>query len=173
MATVPISIQDGSILIEGSVDNQDIVFIVDTGDAIGPVFNEADAASLNLPNDGPLNVSGAGGAVEIYATKASIHLGGLVFENEPGAVDTNLEGPSLLGLPFFIKQGGVLAFDFANGTLTVGTSHVAKRHRRVAEVLEQWIHSEDVIVADDISEVVEDAELQLGIESIQEATKDK
>src|SRR5437899_2010176 len=129
MATVPISIQQDSILVQGSVNGQDVLFIVDTGDAVGPVFNANDAVQLNLPNEGPLNVSGAGGAVEIYATQASIHLGGLVFENESGAVDTNLNGPSLLGLPFFIKQGGVLAFDFAHGTLTVGSSGIAKQRR--------------------------------------------
>jgi hypothetical protein len=143
LATVPIEIQNGSILVHASVDSKDVIFIVDTGDAVGPVFNAADATMLNLSNLGELSVSGAGGAVQIYSTKADVSLGGIVFTQEDGAVDTNLQGPSLLGLPFFVKQGGVLTFDFHNATLTFASSHVAKHHRRVAELLEQWIHEGD------------------------------
>jgi hypothetical protein len=146
MATVPIEVQNNSISVKAAVNGQDVDFVVDTGDAVGPVFNSDDAAKLNLPDNGPINVSGAGGAVQIYATQATIGLGGLQFENEPGAVDSNLQGPSLLGLPFFIKQGGVLAFDFANNTMTVGSQHVAKHHRRIAELLEEWTHVGDAEV---------------------------
>ena len=146
MATVPIQVEGNSILVQGSVNNQDIIFIIDTGDAVGPVFNAEDAKRLELKNEGPLDVSGAGGNVKIYATKASIHLGGIVFEDEPGAVDANLQGPSLLGLPFFIKQGGIMAFDFQNNTLSIGSSYVAKSHRRFDVLVERWIHhdSDDV-----------------------------
>lgn len=140
MATVSISVQNNDIQVHASVNGQDLDFVVDTGDAVGPVFNAADAQTLNLPNLGTLDVSGAGGQVQIFQTKATIELGGLSFVDEPGAVDVNLQGPSLLGLPFFIKQGGVLAFDFANSTMTLGTVHHAKHHRRLDTLLEEWLH---------------------------------
>lgn len=140
MATVSIDIQNNAISVQGAVNNQDVVFVIDTGDAVGPVFNAADAQSLQLANLGPLDVSGAGGSVEIYKTQASINLGGLVFENEPSAVDPSLGGPSLLGLPFFIKQGGVLAFDFTNNTVSFGQAHHAKHHKRLDTLLEEWLH---------------------------------
>ena len=146
MATVPIQLEGNSILVHGSVNNQDVIFIIDTGDAVGPVFNTEDAARLQLKNEGSLDVSGAGGGVQIYATKANIHLGGIIFQDEPGAIDSNLQGPSLLGLPFFIKQGGIMAFDFQNNTLSIGSSYVAKSHRRFDALVERWIHhdSDDV-----------------------------
>lgn len=140
MATVPIEIQNNSIMVHAAVNSKDVVFIIDTGDAVGPVFNAQDAANLQLENDGPIDVSGAGGSVEIFATKASINLGGALFQDEPSAVDSNLSGPSLLGLPFFIKQGGVLAFDFTHMSLTFGSAHPAKHHRRLDTLLEEWLH---------------------------------
>lgn len=143
MATVPIDVQNNSILVHAAVNGQDLIFIIDTGDAVGPVFNAQDAANLQLTNEGPIGVSGAGGSVEIYATKASINLGGALFQDEPSAVDSNLQGPSLLGLPFFIKQGGVLAFDFTNMSLTFGSAHPARHHRRLDTLLEEWLHHDN------------------------------
>lgn len=148
MASVPISVQNNAILVQAAVNNQDVVFVIDTGDAVGPVFNAQDAQQLNLENDGPIGVSGAGGSVEIYATKATVGLGGHTFPDEPSAVDVNLQGPSLLGLPFFIKQGGVLAFDFNNMTLSFGSAHAAKHHRRLDSLLEEWLHIGDANTGD-------------------------
>jgi hypothetical protein len=152
MATVPIEIQDNAILVHAAVNRQDIVFVIDTGDAVGPVFNAHDAQWLDLKNDGPIGVSGAGGSVEIYATEADVGLGGILFQNEPSAVDTNLQGSSLLGLPFFIKQGGILAFDFAHNTLTFGSAHVAKHHQRLDTLLEEWIHHDNPNTGDEVQE---------------------
>jgi hypothetical protein len=133
-------IQDNAIYVQATVNNKPVVFVIDTGDAIGPVFNAADAETLALPNLGPLGVSGAGGSVQIYSTKANISLGGDTFQDEPSAVDSMLQGNSLLGLPFFIKQGGVLAFDFAHMTVTFGPSAHTKTHRKLSSLLEEWFH---------------------------------
>lgn len=127
MASTAFQVQNNSILVEGFVNGIRILFIIDTGDAIGPVFNTQDAQTLNLPDLGPLGVSGAGGAVQIAATEANIILGGKSFPKEPSAIDPNLQGPSLLGLPFFLKQGGTLAFDFDNGQLSFGRTVKKKR----------------------------------------------
>lgn len=140
MASVPIQIQNNAIYVQAAVNSKDVVFVIDTGDAIGPVFNAADAQALSLPNTGSIGASGAGGSVQLYATQATIGLGGITYTDESGAVDVNLEGNSLLGLPFFIKQGGVLAFDFANMTVSFGNLSHAKTHRRLDELLEEWLH---------------------------------
>lgn len=118
MATVPFQVTNSSIVIEGLVNGQPVTFVVDTGDAIGPTFNASDAKALALPNLGPLDITGAGGSVEISKTQADITLGGTTYVSEPSAIDTNLDGPSLLGLPFFLRQGGILSFDFDNGALS-------------------------------------------------------
>lgn len=152
MATVSIAVENNAILVQAAVNNQDITFVIDTGDAVGPVFNSQDAQKLGLQNDGPIGVSGAGGSVEIYATKASVNLGGALFQNEPSAVDANLQGSSLLGLPFFIKQGGVLAFDFTNMSLTFGSAHPARHHRRLDTLLEEWMHHDNPNTGDAVVE---------------------
>ena len=148
MASVPIEIQNNAIYVRAAVNDKDVVFVIDTGDAVGPVFNAEDATAFDLPNLGPIGVSGAGGSVALYATQATIGLGGITFTDEQGAVDIHLEGPSLLGLPFFIKQGGILAFDFEHLTVSFGTQHHAKTHRRLDELLEEWLHSDTAKTSD-------------------------
>lgn len=99
------------------MNGQQVMFILDTGDAIGPVFNAMDAMRLNLPQMGVIGVSGAGGATQNYGTQATIKLGDATYENEPGAIDPYLQQSSLLGLPFFLKVAKSLTFHFDTGTL--------------------------------------------------------
>ena len=66
VTTVPIGIQDDSIYVHASVNGQQVVFIVDSGDALGPTFTGADAARLGLVQGQPLGVEGAGGASTAY-----------------------------------------------------------------------------------------------------------
>jgi len=120
MATTNFRVVNQSIVIDGLVNGRGISFVVDTGDAIGPTFNSADAEALKLPSLGPLDVSGAGGSVQIQRTEADITIGGSSYLKEPGAIDPDLQGPSLLGLPFFLRKGGVLSFNFDTGQLTFG-----------------------------------------------------
>jgi len=120
MTAVPMQLIDNSVWIPAQVNGQPILFILDTGDAVGPVFNADDAATLALPQGDPLQVTGAGGAASgIYATTATIVLGPFEYDNETGAVDPNLEGPSLLGLPFFTARTSFLGFDFNGSELVI------------------------------------------------------
>src|SRR5262249_49102981 len=133
MTTVPFKLIDSSILVEGKVNGKTVVFIVDTGDAIGPTFNANDAKLLGLPDLGPLEISGAGGDVQISKTQADISLGESTYKAEAGAIDLNLEGPSLLGLPFFIPKKGTLQIDFDAKLLSFGSGMQQPKVKR-------WYH---------------------------------
>jgi hypothetical protein len=120
MATeIPFRVIRNSLYIKAGAAGQPCLFILDTGDAIGPVFNSADAERLDLKATGVIGVSGAGGATENYGTETDIMLGDLTFQGEPGAIDPYLQGPSLLGLPFFLGKARLLTFDFTRGILAI------------------------------------------------------
>ena len=108
---VPFQLQDDSIVIQATVNGKPVTFVLDTGDAIGPVFTAADAQRLGLKEGQEFGVSGAGGATTSYVTTADVTLDGSEFAGEPSAIDTNLEGYSLLGLPFFIRECRWFMFD--------------------------------------------------------------
>lgn len=115
--SIPMRIQYNSVLVEAVVNGDACLFILDTGDAIGPVFNASDANRLGLKRYGVIGVSGAGGATENYGTVANINLGLLEYPQEPGAIDPYLQGHSLLGLPFFLKVVKSMTFDFVEHKL--------------------------------------------------------
>jgi aspartyl protease len=119
VTSVPIEILNGSIVIHAAVNGQPALFVLDTGDAIGPTFTGADAQRLGLAEGAPFGVEGAGGASSAFATTASITFDDVTFENEPSAIDLDLQGDSLLGLPFFLAKCASLSFDFAVGRLTM------------------------------------------------------
>lgn len=117
--TVTFELIDNSVVIHGWANGYPVNFILDTGDAIGPVFNANDAQQLGLQPEGEIDVSGAGGETENYTTTATVKLGNIVYEDEPCAIDPNLEGPSLLGLPFFLNHTNSLTFDWPDRILTI------------------------------------------------------
>jgi predicted aspartyl protease len=117
MAVTALRIQNDSIVIKALVNGKPCEFVLDTGDAIGPTFNSADAQRLGLAEGPSEGVSGAGGASSVYATTATIALGADVYASEPGAVDPDLQGPSLLGLPFFLDKADVLILAWRTGEL--------------------------------------------------------
>jgi hypothetical protein len=119
VSAVPIDISDGSILVHAVVNGQEVVFVLDTGDAIGPVFNSADAQRLSLPQGQPLGVEGAGGASTAYQTTASITFDDITYVNEPAAIDLDLTGQSLLGLPFFLARTETVDFNWTARTLSL------------------------------------------------------
>ena len=119
VTTVPIEITDSSIVIHATVNGQPVSFVVDSGDAVGVVFNQADAQRLGLPQGQPLGVEGAGGASSVYETAATVTFDDLTYENEPGAIDLSLEGNSLLGLPFFLAKCSAVTFSFAARQLSM------------------------------------------------------
>lgn len=117
--TAPIRVENGSIVILASVGTEPVEFVLDTGDAIGPVFNSADAERLGLTQGDPIQVEGAGGESTSFETTANVQFERRLYENEPSAIDTSLSGPSLLGLPFFLRETKYVLFDFSAGKLTV------------------------------------------------------
>jgi hypothetical protein len=119
VSTVPIRIVNDSVVIRGLVDNEATVFVLDTGDAIGPVFNQADAFRLGLEEGTEEGVSGAGGASNVYQTTASITFDDMHFPFETCAIDTSLQGQSLMGLPFFLRTCSKMEFDFDARKLTL------------------------------------------------------
>jgi predicted aspartyl protease len=119
VSTVPIEISEDSLLIHAVVNGQPTPFVLDTGDAIGPVFTASDASRLGLQQGEPFGVEGAGGASTSYATTATITFDDVTYAGEPAAIDDDLTGESLLGLPFFLARTSSLSFDFAAGTLSI------------------------------------------------------
>ncbi len=119
MATVPIEILEDSILIHAAVNGHSVAFILDTGDAIGPTFTAADAARLGLDAGAPFGVEGAGGASSAFATTASITFDDVTYADEPSAIDDDLTGRSLLGLPFFLARTEAVTFNWPARQLTL------------------------------------------------------
>jgi predicted aspartyl protease len=119
MTSVAFDLYQNSVVIAGKVNGQNVDFILDTGDAVGPVFNSADAARLGLKEEAAMQVSGAGGASTSYTTTADITFDDRTWNGEPSAIDADLQGPSLLGLPFFAAKCVVLLFDFQGKQLTL------------------------------------------------------
>lgn len=115
----PFQIDNESIVILAKVNGLPVSFVLDTGDAIGPVFSSDDANRLGLIPGAPFNVSGAGGNSTSYQTTASIEFDDNTFEDEPSAIDTELQDQSLLGLPFFIREAKSFNFDLINQVLTM------------------------------------------------------
>ena len=118
-ASVPIEILDDSIVISATVNGKPVSFILDTGDAIGPTFTSADASRLGLVKGAPFGVEGAGGASSAYQTTADITFDDLTYTGEPSAIDDDLTGSSLLGLPFFLARTETLTFNWPARTLAL------------------------------------------------------
>lgn len=119
MSTVPFRVENDSIVISAVVDDQPVTFILDTGDAIGPVFTAQDAERLGLVAGQSFGVSGAGGESTSYETTSDVTFDDKTFKNEPSAIDMDLQGTSLLGLPFFYEKCLELRLNFADGKLTM------------------------------------------------------
>jgi hypothetical protein len=118
-AVVPVTFENSSIVLPVTVNGHVLDMVLDTGDAIGPTFTAADAASLGLAQGPAEGIEGAGGASSVYETAATIQLGMLVFENEVGAVDSSLQGYSLIGWPFFAARCSLFEVDTVNAYLVL------------------------------------------------------
>lgn len=119
VSTVPIQIENASIIVQAVVNGQPVSFVVDSGDAVGVVFNAADAQRLGLPQGAPLGVEGAGGASTVYETTADVTFDDLTYTAEPSAIDTDLQGNSLLGLPWFLAKTATTSFNWTAQQLTL------------------------------------------------------
>jgi hypothetical protein len=100
-----------SIVLPITVNGHDLLAVLDSGDALGPTFTRAVAQALGLVQGAQVGIEGAGGASSVYETTATIQVGSLVFENEPSFIDTNLEGYSLMGYPFFYARCSFVGID--------------------------------------------------------------
>jgi len=83
---------------------------------------EAGSGIMRWLGHAPNNRGAKVGAVTytpISETQADIQLGPFTYPGELGAIDPNLEGPSLLGLPFFSGRLSFLGFDFQGRELIV------------------------------------------------------
>jgi predicted aspartyl protease len=116
-ALIQVQFVQNSIVLPITVNGRELRVVVDSGDAVGPTFTEADAQALGLAKGAAEGIEGAGGASSVYETTATIQVGSLVFENEPSIIDGNLEGYSLLGWPFFAARVSVFEVDVTNASL--------------------------------------------------------
>jgi hypothetical protein len=116
---VPFQLIDQSIVFPVTVNGQGISCVLDTGDAIGPTFTSADAMTCRLVHGPSEGIEGAGGASAVYETTATINVGGIVFAGEQGAIDGELEGWSLLGLPFFAAKCARFEIDITRSQLVL------------------------------------------------------
>jgi predicted aspartyl protease len=116
-ALIPVRFIQNSIVVPVTVNGHTLDMVLDTGDTIGPTFTSADAQALGLAQGPAEGIEGAGGASDVYETTATIQLGSLVFPSEVGAVDSSLEGWSLIGFPFFQSRCSLFELDLVNGYL--------------------------------------------------------
>jgi predicted aspartyl protease len=116
-ALIPVRFENSSIVVPVTVNGRSLEMVIDTGDAIGPTFTQADAKALGLVQGPAEGIEGAGGASDVYETTATIALGSLVFPDEVGAIDDSLEGQSLIGFPFFQARCSIFELDLLNACL--------------------------------------------------------
>ena len=116
---VPFQLIDQSIVFPVTVNGHEISCVLDTGDAIGPTFTSADAKAIGLVQGAAMGIEGAGGASSVCETTANIQVGAIAFPGEQGAIDSELEGWSLLGLPFFAAKCARFEIDITRSQLVL------------------------------------------------------
>jgi predicted aspartyl protease len=117
VAVAAIRIENDSIVVEISVNGHSIDAVLDTGDALGPTLTAADAKTCGVTPGAPIGVEGAGGASTAFSAVMNVGLGGDVYTSEPGAIDNDLEGMSLIGLPWFLDKCDTLVLALKAGEL--------------------------------------------------------
>lgn len=103
--TVPAQTFGNSLTIEVTLTGptgpaETTAMLVDTGASV-ILLNGALGQSLNLPNQGPVQISGVTGSAEAYQSEVTLTIAGHTFANIPCVVDPSLtQSPPLLGLDF-------------------------------------------------------------------------
>ena len=100
----------------GPKGTHDVQFIFDSG-AFEMLLTEADATAMGLPNLGPLQVSGVGGASTAYQSVVSFVLGGRAYRNVPCVVDTTFM-QNLFGARFWIENRIAALVDPVSATIS-------------------------------------------------------
>jgi hypothetical protein len=107
----------------GADPTEPITMQLDTG-AFEPLLTLAVAEALQLPNEGPLEISGVTGSSSAYASHMSVALVGTDGQVQQWlsvacTVDPSFTGTPLLGLRFFIEAKLQLTLDPVNAQLIV------------------------------------------------------
>jgi len=96
---------------------ENVLFLCDTG-AFEMLLTAGVAQSLGLPNQGPIEISGVGGAQNAYNTTATFKLGDNEFTT-PAVVDESTSfGINLFGLRFSVENQLTLQLDLQARTLS-------------------------------------------------------
>jgi peptidoglycan hydrolase-like protein with peptidoglycan-binding domain len=94
-----------------------VIFLCDTG-AFEMLLTAGTAGGLGLPNQGPMNISGVGGAQSAYNTTVTFKLGDNEF-TVPACVDESTAfGINLFGLRFSVENQLTLQLDLEAKTLS-------------------------------------------------------
>ncbi|WP_206919252.1 retropepsin-like aspartic protease [Alicyclobacillus suci] len=116
------SIRDNTFYFDPIINGQRVQNIVlDTG-AFELALNPQVARQLRLPNLGPIQISGVGGAVSAYVSRCDIRMWKHLYRNVPCLVDPTLTEQGLFGLRFFIDNHLRLTLNPTKGTLAIRES---------------------------------------------------
>lgn len=118
VATVPTTMFANGIFFDAASGHDHIMLQLDTG-AFEPLFTQADAKLLGLPNLGSIQVAGVGGEDNAYLSEVSLQIGGKDFTNIPCIVDPNYTGASLFGYGFFQSKGYDILVSQKDSTLSI------------------------------------------------------
>jgi len=96
---------------------ENVLFLLDTG-AFEMLLTSGTAQELGLPNQGPIEISGVGGAQSAYNTQVTFKLGDNEFTT-PAVVDESTSfGINLFGLRFSVDNQLTLQLDLQARTLS-------------------------------------------------------
>ncbi len=94
----------GHYIASGSIDNKDVVFMLDTG-ATHVAIPGALEGYLNLQRGQSYNVHTANGTAKVYATKIDrLEIGGIVLDNIQAAISPTMQGEEILLGMSVLKQ---------------------------------------------------------------------
>jgi len=141
--TFAMVVQDGRLRAVGKIGGEEVSLIIDTGggseivlvkDAV-PEGIELSEATMSRRSGGaveklPMDIGGARGSVQItgVGTLESLGFGDVVFHDVPlmvvdgkaaQIISERLGADGIIGMPL-LRRGGVVDFDFAGGTVTLG-----------------------------------------------------
>ena len=110
------SSQHGHYIANGKINQQDVVFLVDTGASLVSVPAGV-AKRIGLVKGAPMSVMTANGSITTYATLLdSVSLGDIPVENVRAGINPYMQGQEILLGMSFLRD---LSVTHENGTLTV------------------------------------------------------
>lgn len=108
--------QHGHYIANGKINQQDVVFLVDTGATLVSVPAGV-AKRIGLVRGAPMTVMTANGRITTYTTRLdSVSLGDISVENVRASINPRMQGEEVLLGMSFLRD---LSVTHENGTLTV------------------------------------------------------